>query len=65
MNKEYLKYNLSTWLMWIIFGFVLILILTQLSIPENICISILYGSLMAISQSAINAANNKDRRKKQ
>jgi len=47
--------------MWAVFAFILILLLTSLSIGENICFSIIYGSLMAISQSAINAANNKDK----
>lgn len=57
MNKKYFMYNLSTWLMWAVFAFILILLLTSLSIGENICFSIIYGSLMGISQSAINAAN--------
>lgn len=54
-------YNLSTWLMWAVFAFILMLIFTSLSLGENICFSILYGSLMGIGQSAINAANNKDK----
>lgn len=61
MNKKYLMHNLSTWLMWAVFAFILMVVFTSLSLGENICFSILYGSLMGIGQSAINAANNKDK----
>lgn len=61
MNKKYFMYNLSTWLMWAVFAFILMVVFTSLSLGENICFSILYGSLMGIGQSAINAANNKDK----
>jgi hypothetical protein len=43
--------------MWAVFAFILMVVFTSLSLGENICFSILYGSLMGIGQSAINAAN--------
>jgi hypothetical protein len=43
--------------MWAVFAFILMAVFTSLSLGENICFSILYGSLMGIGQSAINAAN--------
>lgn len=63
INWKELLYNISTWAWWAAFGSIILLVTTHLKISEIIGISVLYGSIMGISQSAINAANEHGEKK--